>query len=205
MSFHMLFGNSFEGKKTILFFFSVYYALVSLLYLEFAMEKNHAQGHLWNTGVCAAKWKRGINTSVDWFFLTLAEKCVTMVFHWRSDFSLASSLELLTWHQNQSSLFMAWMLACILLRTRQWKYLSISLLCMLFDMLRCHSATRLLSDVFTSDEESQADKGEGRKQWAAKLPQIPQRLGISYEETDFVTFGKFMKVRRAFYAFFMSV
>lgn len=75
---------------------------------------------------------------------------------------------------------------------------------MLFDMLRCHSAARLLSDVFTSDEESQADKGKGRNQWAAKLPQFPQRLGISYEETDFVTFGKFMKVRRACYAFFMS-
>lgn len=40
MSFHMVFGNSFEEKKVI-FFFSVYYALVSLLYLEFAMEEIH--------------------------------------------------------------------------------------------------------------------------------------------------------------------
>lgn len=74
---------------------------------------------------------------------------------------------------------------------------------MLFNMLRHHSAARLLSDVFTSDEESQADKGERRNQRAAKLPQFPQRFGISYEEIVFVTFGKFMKVRRAFYAFFI--
>lgn len=37
MSFHMVFGNSFEEKKVLFFFFSVYYALVSLLYLEFVV------------------------------------------------------------------------------------------------------------------------------------------------------------------------
>lgn len=66
-------------------------------------------------------------------------------------------------------------------------------------------AARILGDGFNSDEESQwVHKEKGQNQWAGRLSQFPQGFGISCKETDFVTFGMFMNVRRAFCAFFMA-